>query len=604
MNDLESLLFTQNRVTTTDLRAAGYSAARAHLEKQANLSEEIASYARQKHLNEDQIARVVETANQAVFGSMFKTAESKQIEFPVADARIVKELLRRDEVTKTASVLGAVLDAVSTLPKSDRDLESLFGLTKAAHFDIESERRQTGRETLALMDLVDEMRVGLAGATEKAKTASMELRKRARQCIDLSEATPADIAEAITGLARNQALAKTALKSVLGEDTPVVKTARLINEDHPLAGAYRQYEDAVVDVVAREALLRETMQEQRTHAELARNTDRLLGIAQEVQTIAKEAGLISKITQPIMDRLEAAAHGGAKAAVNERLDRAALKVKGAVTHPATMASLGVGTGIAVTKGPSKSAPTPTGQPKLAAAAPGGPSWLQRAGVALKLLKEAPVEQVDNAYYNQAARKGLQDEAAERAAAAGKRLQWSQSDIAAEAERARSVIPGHKDLSERAKALMDLDPAGKSTKMNYEATQFGKGAGRAAGAVAVGGPAILGIHALANMGDKVDAGAKKGKAWKQFSADYPDLASKPQVRQQFETLWNVAPNVAADPAIAGPWLRNNADYASAGMNMKSVKDAADLQKAIGDARASQGYAGGSIRAQLSRSLAAI
>lgn len=817
MNELELLLLAPNRVTPEDLRAAGYAAARAHLTKQANLSEEVAKYAREKNLNDNQIERVVETANQAVFGNLFKTAESKQIEFPVADPRIVRELLRREDSAKTASFLDVEMTMLRQRNRApSRDIEQFFGVTKVAELDQELVRREMGRDILGLMDLRNELGADLATARDKAKTAAMEMQTKVKQYIDLSGENPEAISEAITGIARNQSLAKTAALFLFGDEVGahagLTKTARLINEEHPIVQAYREYEDAIVDVVAREQLLADVIAQQSTVRTLAAQTDHLLGLAAEGRELIKEAteerdngkptyaysrfltspaaqgltglavggGLgaagvhgmrtvladavkgvkpdeIDNVTQSLIKglgrkraMLGAVLGGGALlgggaalgtdearnthaealrgrlnmggGALNDRerslqlsdLGKQAAAEKGDdapthpvsrfLTNPAAMGLIGAGAGgylggkgaaalyrlmgspaddVAVMRllggaagavglgapmaagtavsrrlnaramegrankggedltererkivGMSKKAgrikgitepvmdrpkgpmsgggkslargdarstvQTPEGQPKLASAAP---TFMQRAGTFLKLLKPKNVPDMD--YLPGAARKSLGDEA--EAAFKSRNadpngLKLTGQDLQDEIARIRSEIPSHRDLESRMKALEVLDPKGMKTE--YEATQFGKGAGRAAGMMAVGIPAIAASHALVTGGEDIGKSRQGAASWKKFSEAYPDLAKLPSTQAQFKTLWSIAPNVAKDPAIAGPWLRrvDSMGGRDVGLDVKAVRDVADLEKAIGDARASQGYAGGSVRMQLARALA--
>ena len=71
----------------------GKEAAQRYLESNESLTDSIVKIASDNNLNRAQINRVVETANTSTYLSLFKTAEEKYIEFPVADAEKVAQAL-------------------------------------------------------------------------------------------------------------------------------------------------------------------------------------------------------------------------------------------------------------------------------------------------------------------------------------------------------------------------------------------------------------------------------------------------------------------------------------------------------------------------------
>lgn len=599
MNEIEQMLLAPNRVSAEDLRVFGYSAARSFLQKQANMSEEIAKTARDHHLNANQIERVVEAANRGAFGSLFKTEESKQIEFPVADARIVHELLGQEGSTKTAGLLDVELMMHDARGAKLRDLDDFFsgGLVKVAEEDRELANRSANRDLLRAMDFARDLRSDAGAAAENAKVAAMELRSKVKQTIDLGEANPEAICQAITGLAKSPAVAKLAAKVCFGDDAPVAKEAsRHVNGEHPVAEAFVAYEKALIDSIALEKMASVAEGIPKHTMKAMEETDRLLSLAIQGEGIAKEAGLKSAKCKSCGKCCD----GKCKAsnAVRERLT----KVRQGAIQPLTPAAP---LGYNLPKAQKPSVKTPDGQPKLA-------GWLDDVGGALKnagskvgLYKKEMKEVLeDPKHYTGRARDDLKYEAHAAAENFGNRQpNWSTQDVRNHANLAGDAEPSFKNFEDRVKMLNELDPdQAKKVVPEYTPTEFGKGAGRAAGMAAIGAPAIAGVHALANKADKVDANAGKKKAWATFAAEYPDISNNPKAQQHFNTLWSVAPAVAADPAVAGPWLKRATDYSATGLDLKTVKEAAETQRAIGDARASLGYGTGAIRAQLGRTLA--
>jgi hypothetical protein len=231
--------------------------------------------------------------------------------------------------------------------------------------------------------------------------------------------------------------------------------------------------------------------------------------------------------------------------------------------------------------------------------------MQRAGKFFGLMKEGPAV-LDSAYLTPKALKSLGDDAANAFALRNSRQGANAlggQDLADELSRLRAEMPDPKKMDDRMNMLARLDPAGMRPSDALEATGFGKGVSRALGTAAVGVPAIMGLNALISGGERLDTKAKKGPAWQKFTAAHPDLAAVPSAKAQFNTLWSVAPSVANDPAMAGPWLKrvDSMGGRDVGLDLKAVRDAADLERAIGDARSSEGTTRGSLRSTLPRAL---
>ncbi len=79
-------------MVTNQLDYLGKEASRDYLTRAIPLNESITKIAEHNALNREQINRVVESANTSTYLALFKTAEDKYIEFPVADSEKIAEM--------------------------------------------------------------------------------------------------------------------------------------------------------------------------------------------------------------------------------------------------------------------------------------------------------------------------------------------------------------------------------------------------------------------------------------------------------------------------------------------------------------------------------
>ena len=108
-----------------ELRVLGKKASIAFVERQVPLNESIAGMAKEAGLNEEQIKRVVEFANNDTFATMFREGFEGNITFPMADASAVGQSLASTEMSKAASRVDVPSQVY--LPGQELvDLESAF----------------------------------------------------------------------------------------------------------------------------------------------------------------------------------------------------------------------------------------------------------------------------------------------------------------------------------------------------------------------------------------------------------------------------------------------------------------------------------------------
>jgi hypothetical protein len=155
MNELERFIMSGEKPTKgldgTELRQLGSRAAAKYINDKAPLNSTIAGMAKESSLNHEQVKRVVEYANNATFGHLFKAGFGKNITFPMADASAV--LQESAEVEKTASP-KIVLPNKRYIPGQELvDLEAVFtdGIEKVA----ESAGMSSGEVTLKTHEFID-----------------------------------------------------------------------------------------------------------------------------------------------------------------------------------------------------------------------------------------------------------------------------------------------------------------------------------------------------------------------------------------------------------------------------------------------------------------
>lgn len=91
MNDLEKYILTKESASLdrAQLLAMGKRAMTRYVEEDKSLNDAITEMAKEASLNEEQVKRVVEYANNATFAALFKNNYDKNITFPMADSNTV-----------------------------------------------------------------------------------------------------------------------------------------------------------------------------------------------------------------------------------------------------------------------------------------------------------------------------------------------------------------------------------------------------------------------------------------------------------------------------------------------------------------------------------
>ena len=102
-------------MTKETLEYFGKEAAKEYLQNSVPLNDTITKIAEENALTKEQINRVTEAANTTTYLALFKTAEDKYIEFPVADSEKIAEYL------KPVSYIPNTLDDYGSPPKSMLD---------------------------------------------------------------------------------------------------------------------------------------------------------------------------------------------------------------------------------------------------------------------------------------------------------------------------------------------------------------------------------------------------------------------------------------------------------------------------------------------------
>ena len=86
-----------------DFEMWGRQVVTTHLEDNIPMNDSIVKIAEENQLNNEQVKRIVEEANNQAYLQKFASNEDKYIEFPVADARVIAKT-RNTPITKKASV--------------------------------------------------------------------------------------------------------------------------------------------------------------------------------------------------------------------------------------------------------------------------------------------------------------------------------------------------------------------------------------------------------------------------------------------------------------------------------------------------------------------
>lgn len=127
--DLEQYLSTKEDCTPAvdaeTLKLYGHRAAAQFVGGQVPMNDSIVQMAKEAGLNQEQVKRVVEHANNLAFSQMFKAGFSQNITFPMADTSVVLQNLESPMQTKQASV---------SIPRRERYIPGQEGVSLEAAF--------------------------------------------------------------------------------------------------------------------------------------------------------------------------------------------------------------------------------------------------------------------------------------------------------------------------------------------------------------------------------------------------------------------------------------------------------------------------------------
>lgn len=128
--DLEQYLSSKTdcgpSVDADTLKLYGHKAAMQFVGEQRPMNDSIVQMAKEASLNQEQVRRVVEHANNVAFSQMFKAGFSQNITFPMADASAILQHLESPMQVKQASI--EVPRGSRYVPGQERvSLESAFG---------------------------------------------------------------------------------------------------------------------------------------------------------------------------------------------------------------------------------------------------------------------------------------------------------------------------------------------------------------------------------------------------------------------------------------------------------------------------------------------
>lgn len=124
----------------------------------------------------------------------------------------------------------------------------------------------------------------------------------------------------------------------------------------------------------------------------------------------------------------------------------------------------------------------------------------------------------------------------------------------------------------------------------------KGLGSALRAVGLGA-AVLAGTALATRGiEAIHHRVTQGPRFRRMLNENPDLKGKKEkdVRQMFEIIHQMSPELTKHPVVAGAFVRKAMEYKDVGVSPASVKELVDINLNIAKARGEKGQFGGMLR----------
>ena len=242
-----------------DLKLMGLRASRKYLEKEASLTDAVTELARENDLNHFQIQRVCEFANNTTFKRLFeKQADSKIVEFPMADAKVVQGNTGGKPKTSAA----VTMYSEEYVPGQESvDFEALFEFDKTASVDepTENYRLQLSNTWQGLENELNGLETKYARTQRMCKIASQRLYTACRNVVGLEEATLSEVAAVVTQRSLSPSFAKTAMRAItqeLFDDGFLTKEAvgpdltggQEADPESPVAQSFDEFQQLIMDV--------------------------------------------------------------------------------------------------------------------------------------------------------------------------------------------------------------------------------------------------------------------------------------------------------------------------------------------------------------------
>jgi len=244
MSDLIQFLTGGNPVPNltdqTFYSQLGKQAADEFVEHGTDMNQTISKFAAAQSLNEEQVRRVVEAANNSAFGALFRK-EAGYVTFPVADVQQI--VGGKQQKVKVAAEKPHPLSAMPT-----EDLATqLFGegcLEKVAE----------EKEPADIVDITHQVRHA-ADRVEDARTDALsklaQLQNLANEMVSTEQAGRGDIQRALRLVGHDEDLAKLACAKISdADDIPIFEGEILVDGEHPLMEKAAEFTNAVKAYVA------------------------------------------------------------------------------------------------------------------------------------------------------------------------------------------------------------------------------------------------------------------------------------------------------------------------------------------------------------------
>lgn len=268
MDPLQRLLSANSSSSGEELKQLGLEAAAVFLRKEGSLNSTIAKIANEKDLNPEQINRVLEAANNAVFKQRFEKQASKVVTFPVADPKVIAEL--RGKKVKTASPTvhspkQSYIPGASAMADLEDQLFPSQGLSKIAYA---APNKDVEKAYFDLKGHTEYAQNKLSEALTKVSFCQERLWESTRQAVLSGEGTVHEICDVISQAGEASGIAKRASSFVLERlveldmISPITvghqKLAhRTYDPSHPIAVEVRQWGSAEKTASVQTALIGE-----------------------------------------------------------------------------------------------------------------------------------------------------------------------------------------------------------------------------------------------------------------------------------------------------------------------------------------------------------